>query len=66
MHSLSAKRLYEGLGVLLPPKPKDLVPLLLPDNRVTEARQRKTTLRAELADFSYCVPVHFASINATQ
>jgi hypothetical protein len=50
MHSLAAELSHERMDVLLAPKPKDLVPLPLPDNGVTEARQRQPIQRAELAD----------------
>jgi hypothetical protein len=33
------ERTAERLGIFLPPEPKDLVPLPLPDNRVTKPRQ---------------------------
>ena len=59
MHSFPAELPHERLGILLPSKAKDLVPLL-PNNRVTEARQRQTMLLAELPDFPHivrpCIP----------
>jgi hypothetical protein len=51
------KRTAERLGIFLPPEPKDLVPLPLPDNRMTKPRQPETMLRAERPDFFIARPL---------
>ena len=66
MHSFPAELPRERLGILLPSKAKDLVPLL-PNNRVTEAPTTSDHAAGRTRGFSsYCAPVHSVSINATQ